>query len=287
MQSIDAFRQIASESTRGELHFPTNVNTSLQIQSALDDPDCHLDRAVKLVSAEPLLAARMVAIANSAAYNPGGREITNVNAAVARLGFRPLRSLVSAQIMRQFASMLTDPGLRIKAALLWEHCAQTAAIAHVLTRRITGEDPETAFFTGIVHDVGGFYLLSRASEFPGILDGGGEDWREYGERVIGRAVMKKLSVPESILSIMEEVWFGATTLPLLPAGEATGAQMATTILLAKQLAQTPSPFAPARVVDTSGLHATIDFACGAGTLQSVLQESSNEVQSLTSALLIS
>ena len=287
MQSIDAFRQIASEASRGELSFPTNVNTSLQIQSALDDPDCHLDRAVKLVSAEPLLAARMVAIANSVAYNPGGREITNVNAAVARLGFRPLRSLVAAQIMRQFASMLSDPGLRIKAAQLWEHSAQTAAIAHVLAKRITGEDPETAFFTGIVHDVGGFYLLSRASEFPGLLDGGGEDWREYGERSIGRAVMKKLAVPEMVLATMEDVWFGALVLPLVPKRQSNQSQMGNTLLLAKQLASTPSPFAGAARADTGSLHATIDFECGDGTLQGILQESAAEVDSLTSALLIS
>ena len=287
MQSIDAFRQIASEATRGELSFPTNVNTSLQIQSALDDPDCHLERAVKLVSAEPLLAARMVAIANSVAYNPGGREITNVNAAVARLGFRPLRSLVAAQIMRQFASMLSDPGLRIKAAQLWEHSAQTAAIAHVLAKRITGEDPETAFFTGIVHDVGGFYLFSRAAEFPGLLDGGGEDWREYGERTIGRAVMKKLAVPEIVLTTMEDVWFGALVLPLVPKQQSSQSQMGNTLLLAKQLAATPSPFTPAGQADTGNLHATFDFECGDGTLQSILQESAADVQSLTSALLIS
>ena len=286
MQNIQAFRQIAIDATRGELNFPTNVNTSLQIQSALDDPDCHIERAVKLVSAEPLLAARMVAIANSAAYNPGGREITNVNAAVSRLGFRPLRSLVAAQIMRQFASMLSDPILRVKAALLWEHSAQTAAIAHVIAKRITGEDPETAFFAGIVHDVGGFYLLSRANEFPGMLDGGGEDWREYGERAIGRAVMKKLAVPEAVLTAMEDVWFGALVLPLVPKQDASKPQIGNTILLAKQLATAKSPFSIHAVTDTENLHATIDFECGDGTLQSILQESAEEVTSLSSALLI-
>lgn len=286
MQAIQAFRQIAIDATRGELNFPTNVNTSLQVQSALDDPDCHIERAVKLVSAEPLLAARVVAIANSAAYNPGGREITSVNAAVSRLGFRPLRSLIAAQIMRQFASMLSDPGLRIKAAQLWEHSAQTAAIAHVIAKRITGEDPETAFFAGIVHDVGGFYLLSRCNEFPDLLDGGGEDWREYGERAIGRAVMKKLAVPEAVLAAMEDVWFGALVLPLVPKSQSTTSQIGNTILLAKQLTSTPSPFAIQTASGTENLHATIDFQCGDGTLQSILQESAADVDSLSSALLI-
>jgi hypothetical protein len=228
----------------------------------------------------------MVAIANSAAYNRGGREITNVAAAVSRLGFRPLRSLVAAQVMHQFAGMLVDPGLRMKASQLWEHSAQTAAIAHVLSKRITGDDPETAFFTGIVHAVGGFYLLSRAAAFPGVLDFGSDDWRATGERIIGRAVMKKLCVPEVIVATMEEVWFGAITLPLVPSAGVGSTQLASTILLAKQLAQTPSPFAPAHAIGTLGLHATIDFASGAGTLQGILEESAEEVRSLISALMI-
>lgn len=287
MQTIDAIRQIAAEAIHGDLNFPTNVNTCLQIQRGLDNPDCHLDLAVRLVSVEPLLAARIVAIANAAAYNPSGRDITNVNAAVSRLGFRPLRSLVAAQIMRQFASTLSDPYLRAKAGQLWEHSAQTAAIAYVLAKRITGDDPETAFFIGIVHNVGGFYLLSRTAEFPGLLDSGAADWREYGERSIGRAVMKKLAVPEVALAAMEDVWFGGIVLPLVPKQQSAKSQMSTIILLARQLAPTPSPFAHRPAGTTETLQATIDFACGDGTLQSILQESADYVASLTSALLTS
>ena len=286
MEHIDAFRQIASEATRGELHFPTNVNTSLQIQSALDDPDCHIDRAQRLVSAEPLLAARIVAMANSAAYNTGGHEIANIKAAVSRLGFRPLRALVSSMIMRQFASMLTDPELRLMAAQLWEHCAQTAGLAYVLSKRITGEDPETAFFTGIVHEVGGFYLFSRAGEFPGIFDSKGEDWRAYGERAIGRGVMKKLGLPEAVLATMEDVWFGALMLPLVHKDDTEVSQTGNTILLAKALASTPSPLAPPDQAHLHGIQGTIDFACGEGTLQSILEDARDDVRSLTSALLI-
>jgi hypothetical protein len=31
---------------------------------------------------------------------------------------------------------------------------------------VTGVNEDTALFAGIVHEVGGFYLLSRAEEFP-------------------------------------------------------------------------------------------------------------------------
>ena len=44
------------------------------------------------MSAEPLLAARTVALANSAWYNPGGRLVSDVPKALVRIGFGKLRA---------------------------------------------------------------------------------------------------------------------------------------------------------------------------------------------------
>ena len=98
MDRLDAFKAIAEQAGRGELTFPANVNASLRLQQALNDPDCHVEAAAKLIQANPLLAARSVAIANSAAYNRSGNELTNVRASVARLGFRTLKSMVAAAL---------------------------------------------------------------------------------------------------------------------------------------------------------------------------------------------
>jgi hypothetical protein len=114
MNRLDALTTIADQAGRGELTFPTNLNASLKIQQALDDPDCHIEAAAKLVMAEPLLSARTVADANSVAYNQSGAEISNVRSAVARLGFRTLRSLAATVVVRQFGSKLSDPALRAR-----------------------------------------------------------------------------------------------------------------------------------------------------------------------------
>jgi HD-like signal output (HDOD) protein len=66
-------------------------------------PDCHIEAAAKLVQVEPLLAARVVAMSNAAAFNRSGREITDVRSAVMRLGFRAVRSLAMALVTRQMA----------------------------------------------------------------------------------------------------------------------------------------------------------------------------------------
>src|SRR5471030_2160922 len=199
MDRLDAFKTIAAQASRGELSFPANVNASLHLQQALSDPDCHVEAAARLIQADPLLAARSVAIANSVAYNRSGTEISSVRAAVQRLGVRTLQSLVAALIVRQIGSQVTDPVLKAKVAQLWEHTAHVAALSQVIARRVTHVDPDTALFAGIVHEVAGFYMLSCAGDFPGILDGDPHDWVEHGEQAIGHGVLSKLKVPEAVM----------------------------------------------------------------------------------------
>jgi HD-like signal output (HDOD) protein len=97
MDRLDALKSIAAQAIRGELSFPTNVDATLRLQQALNDPECHADMAARLVQAEPLLAARTVAIANSVTYNRSGNDVTNVRAAVQRVGFRTLGALAASR----------------------------------------------------------------------------------------------------------------------------------------------------------------------------------------------
>jgi HD-like signal output (HDOD) protein len=278
MDRLEAFKSIAAQAGRSELTFPTNVDASLKLQKALSDPDCHVEAAAKLVQAEPLLAARTVAIANSVAYNRSGNEVTNVRAAVQRVGFRTLNALVAAVIVRQLDSKITNPVLRAKANQLWQHSAHVAALAQVLAKRVAHVDPDTAMFAGIVHEVGGFYLLSRAEEFPGLLEGDPEDWIEHGEMAIGRGVMNKLGVPGPVMAAIEAMWDGMRALPPETLGD--------TLLLANDLAPVSSPLHE-RAGATSAMQAasTIDFEIGTGSLSSILRESADEVRSLAQALL--
>ena len=276
MDRLEAFNSIAAQAGRGELTFPTNVDATLKLQRALSDPELHVDGAAKLVQAEPLLAARTVAIANSVAYNRSGNSITNVRGAVQRVGFRTLNALAAAVIVRQLGSKITDPTLRAKADQLWQHTAHVAALAQVIARRVTKVDPETAMFAGIVHEVGGFYLLSRAAEFPGLLDGEPDEWIEYGEAAVGRGVLAKLGVPAPVMQAIEAMWDGMRALPPETLGD--------TLLLANDLAPLTSPLHSRPGATSRQAAATIDFVTGEGTLASILAESADEVSSLTAAL---
>lgn len=276
MNRRDALHIIAAEAGRGELTFPTSVAVAMRIREALDDPDCHVEAASKLVQAEPLLSARVVALANSAAFNRSGREITDVNTAVSRLGFRTLRSLAMALVTRQMAGAPTLPAYRDMAARLWEHTAHVAALSRVLAKRVTAQDPETALFAGLIHEVGSFYLISRATDYPVLINGEVTEGDDEVEALIGSEVLKLLAVPETVVVAIQAVWDGYLSLPPVSLGD--------TVLLANELAPVLSPFVPLPEWKKGSLAASVDMAIGKETLVEILEESAEEVVSLTKAL---
>lgn len=278
MDKTELYRRIAGEVDRGELVFPTGAEVGLRIKRALDDPDCSVDQAAKLIQAEPLLAARVVAVANSVVFNRSGREITEVRQSVARLGFRTLRSLTMSVLVRQMSGQPTHPAHQECARRLWEHTAHVAALCHVIARRITHQDPETALFAGILHEVAGFYLISRAREFPELLEGDLDGWQENGESLVGLALLKALEVPEGVIAAVGELWQGYLAIPPTSLGD--------TLLLAEELAPVASPlyWAPEKESGAAVDAPRIEMAVDEDTLSSILAESAAEVQSLISAL---
>ncbi len=135
---------IASEAIRGNMVFPTHTEIALRVQRLLDDPNCAVDSLVKLITAEPLLAARILGTANSVSYNPSGRAISDLKSAISRLGFSTVRALSASIIVRQMQEMPSNEAHRKIAANLWEHTTSVASLARILARRVTRINPEDA-----------------------------------------------------------------------------------------------------------------------------------------------
>lgn len=273
MSRLEALQKIATLAQAGEIVFPTRIAIALKIRKLLNDPDVHLAATTDLVQIEPLLSARVVAVANSVTYRRSGSEVTDVAAAVARIGLRNVQTMVQALIVRQLAGTPKDARTQAVASQLWEHTAHVAALARLLARRVTHVDPETALFTGLVHDAGSFYLLSRAAEFPALLDTERADGEEELELELHRHVARTLNVPATVIEALEVVWQGYVASPPVTLGD--------TVALAKELAPVPSPM----VHLASGAEiASIDSTIGDEHLSDILQDASEEVDSLTRAL---
>ena len=271
-----ALDAIAADAARGDIVFPTHTDIALRVQRLLDDPECSIDALGKLISAEPILAARVLGIANSIAYNPGGRSITDLKSAISRLGFASLRALAAAIIVRQMREMSRDAEHRALAGKLWEHTAHVAALARLIAKRVTHQNPDATFFAGIVHEVGSFYLISRASTFPGLLTSDLELWHGEGEAAVGRAVLQALEIPAHILEAMEALWSGFLAMPPASLGD--------TLLLADQLSPIESPIDSLAGMSRQGMDVELELLIDDETLSSILAESTEEVASLIAAL---
>lgn len=272
------YRRIAAAAGRGELVIATSAELGLRIKRALDDPDCSDGQAARLIQAEPLLAARVVAVANSAAYNPAGRAIADLRQAVARLGFRCLRSLTLSMLVQRLSGQPGDPEQKARARQLWEHTAHVSALAHVIARRVTHQDPEAALLAGILHEVAGFYLLACAQKEPELLTAAFPGWQGNGENLVGTELFKVLEIPGEIVGAIDDLWQGFLAHPPSSLGD--------TLLLAEQLAPVPSPlyWAPGKDVASRAGVPHIEILIDRETLSGILAESAGEVRSLIDAL---
>lgn len=276
MDRLAVLKKLANDVDEGKLCFPTNVAVALKLRNALDDPDESIDSVARLIEKEPLLAARVVAMSNAVAFNRSGREIADVRTAVSRLGTQVVRNLATALVTRQMA--LAPPGAaeRALAARLWEYTAHVAALARMIARQVTRQDPETAMFAAIVHDIGGFYLLSHAGEFPDLLNEGLTDDDVEGELLLARAVLKVLAVPSPVVQAIESFWEGYLALPPVSLGD--------TLLLAADLAPVQRPLNRLARRGRKADDGSIDMVVGEATLQEITQAAKAEVQSLLEVL---
>lgn len=192
---------IADDLARGDVSFPTYLGAAVKIRAALDDPHLTIDTMSRIVQSEPLVAAKVIRLANSAALNPSGREIADVRSAVMRVGFAAIRTLAMAVAIEQLMCEKEMSPYRERTRELWEHSLEVAALSFVIARHVTSLNPDEALFAGLVHDIGHFYLLSQIARTPGIVRDKDELQRvlEEWHVGIGHAVLVALDTPESIL----------------------------------------------------------------------------------------
>jgi HD-like signal output (HDOD) protein len=163
--SIEAFefvRELARELSANSIELPSFPDVALQVQRVLGEDNVSTERVVRVLGAEPLLAARVLTIANSAALCPGGKSATDLRTAVTRLGFDALRAAAISFAMAQLKRAGRYQSIQTQLSALWQHSTLVAALSFVIGRRSRKCNPDTALLAGLVHGVGKLYILTHA-----------------------------------------------------------------------------------------------------------------------------
>jgi HD-like signal output (HDOD) protein len=169
MAAFEFVRELATELSASTIELPSFPDVALRVQKLLSEDGASADSVVRLLGAEPVLATRVLAMANSAALNPGGKPVTELRAAVTRLGFDALRSVAVGFAMAQLRRAKALAGIQRHLNVLWHHSVLVASLCFVVARRSHKVNPDTAMLTGLVHGVGKLYILTHSMRHPALF----------------------------------------------------------------------------------------------------------------------
>ncbi|MBI1423020.1 MAG: HDOD domain-containing protein [Gammaproteobacteria bacterium] len=157
-----------------EVDLPSLPEIALRINRAINNPKLTIQNLVTEIQADPLIAARVVQVANSALYANTTR-VDNLQTAVSRIGIRIVQTIVMSVVLRNLFKP-KSPLIHKRALKYYAHSIRVGAISFVLARHLRGFNQDEAFLSGLLHDIGTVPLLIMAdgradlSENPQLLE---------------------------------------------------------------------------------------------------------------------
>ena len=195
-----------------QLFLPTMPAVVVRVLELLRDPDAGMKEVAALLERDPVLAARALRMATSAAFAGAGKKAT-LQEALARLGTKMLKSLlVEASTQKLFTSR--NPQINEQLKVLWQHSVAVGILARDVLALTGAAESESAYLAGLLHDVGkpvvATVLLELERQLTEVYN---KNWIDSGEwlavikaahRKVGVALVDKWQLPPSIGACVKE-----------------------------------------------------------------------------------
>lgn len=124
-----------------------------------------IDDLAHVIERDPGLSARVLRAANSPHLGQAS-EITRIPQAVQALGFRSVLSFALAASVYTLTGSLKG---RVDRTRFWRHSLETAVASRLLAKASGKIDPDEAFTSGLLHDIGMLvYDVSNPDKYYGI-----------------------------------------------------------------------------------------------------------------------
>lgn len=190
----------------GDVVFPTCFDVVVRLRQALQDPHQSIGNIAAIINLEPLLVSKLLLLANSVTYSRGSKPIYDVASACNRVGITVVRKAAIAISMKQLMRLQNSREFEDLKRQLWEHSVYSASAAYVIARRLSSMNADQAMLAGLVHDLGAFYMIYRATEYeelrirPDTVKHLVFEWHES----IGNSLLVALGLPEEIVEACYE-----------------------------------------------------------------------------------
>lgn len=205
----DAFQfvqALAAELSLGAVDIPGFPAIVQKVRAVLSDETASAEKVARVVGADPVLAARLLNLANSVAILGTARPATDLRTAVSRVGLNAVRSTTYAHAVRILSHSEALRGLEKPLEVLHKQTAQVASLSHVIAGKYSKVQPDAAMLAGLLHSSGRLYLLARAGKHRGLFADANafriveRDWHLS----VAVALLENWSVPEEIVHAIAE-----------------------------------------------------------------------------------
>jgi putative nucleotidyltransferase with HDIG domain len=141
---------------------PPLPGSVLKISSMLQDVNVSQRAIGEAISIDPMLASRVLRLANSAVYSPR-KPVTNIPAAVGAIGNRAIYEIVMMSAASDtFGQEINDSPVGRE---IWFHSLAVATMAGDLCVMARMRGAEEAFICGLLHDIGKLLLLKADAAY--------------------------------------------------------------------------------------------------------------------------
>lgn len=165
--SLALFDEITELFKSKSITLPSLPEIALYINAALEKDDVSTKKLSKIIQMDPVIAARVVQVANSPLY--GDTENNSIQDALARIGLDGVRTIVMGVVLRDLFMPKSQPVID-SMTQFYEHSIRTGVICYALAKKLKGFNRDQAFMAGILHDIGVVPILVVADRHPQIAE---------------------------------------------------------------------------------------------------------------------
>ncbi len=267
---------LGNELSSGELKLPAFPDIAMRVKQALESDNVSADKVAKVVGSDPVLSARLLKVANSNFANRSGAQIKDLRTAVARLGYDLAYSTAVSIAVEQILHSKSLSRCREQMARLWKHSVLVSAISYVIAKQHSKVNPDEAMLAGLLHDIGKFYIYSRAESFPDLFtdEAAMQELLQNWHTGIGHAILEAWGFSEDLANAANE----HDNLERPHAGQADLTDVVITANLCAYWDQLGDDFDWPAVTAANRLNLNHDAIAG------ILKASEEEIQSIMQAL---
>ena len=175
----------------------------------VENPDATAKDLSDLLQTDPALAVKVLKIANSAMFSRQ-REITTLNQAVMMIGFKSLKGIIVAAVLKQL-----NKSQSVLERMVWEASMAEAFAATQIAKKLRRRYIEEIFLLGLLHNLGQFVLLTKpdtAKDYSRVLERVQKDGLDFvtaeqdvfgfAHTLLGALVCKKWNFPPEVCQVI-------------------------------------------------------------------------------------